>query len=670
MSTSAAAPRLALGIVTPCPRRSCAGNRITALRWAALLRGLGHRTFVEEEWSGRPCDALIALHAGKSARSVERFKERHAGRPAVVLLTGTDVYGGLAADEAALAALARADRVAVLQPHALRELPAALRAKACVVRQSAAAPRRRDPPAEDAFEVSVVGHLRDVKDPLRAALAARLLPASSRLRVLHAGEAMSDAMRAAAEREARENPRYRWLGRLPHARTVELIARTRLHVLTSRSEGGANVVSEALAAGVPVVSSRIDGSLGILGDAYPGYFEAGDERALSRLLLRCEGDVAFLAALARWCRRLGPLVAPEREQQALAQLLAELLPRSAVAPVANGAAPGAAPRLRELGGEIDLPFTRIAASVKEGLARRPRRLDCRWFYDEAGSRLFEEICATPEYYVTRAEDEILRDRAGEIAALVPGDAAVVELGGGSATKTRRLLDALLGRQPRLRCVMIDISESALAASARALLAAYPRIELVSICAEYEDGLARLDEVAPAPRLLLWLGSNVGNFHRDEAAAFLGRVRAALAPEDRLLIGIDLRKERAALERAYDDAAGVTARFNRNLLARVNRELGGSFDLAAFRHEARWDEGAGRVEMWLVSERPQRVRIELLDLDVDLAAGEAIHTENSYKYSPAEIEALASAAGFEIAGQWFDRARRFSDSLLAPVAGRR
>ncbi len=670
MSSSAAATGLTIAIVTPCPRRSCAGNRITALRWATLLRGLGCRVFVEEEWSGRPCDVLLALHAFKSAKSVDLFKERHPDRPAVVLLTGTDVYGELGSDRIALDALARADRLAVLQPRAIAMLPSKLRSRARVVRQSAVAPRRRDRPESDAFEVSVVGHLRDVKDPLRAALAARLLPASSKLRVLHVGDALSDAMRAAAQREQSENRRYRWLGRLPHARTVELIARTRLHVLTSRSEGGANVVSESIACGVPVISSRIDGSLGILGEAYPGYFEAGDERELARLLARCEGDAAFLAALTEWCRRLAPLVAPQREQEALARLLAEVAPPPAGSAPGPRAAVAAASRLREIGGETELPFTRLAASVKEGLARTPKALDCCWFYDDEGSRLFEQICATPEYYVTRAEDEILRERAGDVVARLEPGVTLVELGSGSATKTRRLIDALLARQPRLTCVLIDISPSALAASARELLASYPQLDVVTICAEYDDGVARLRELTSSPRLVLWLGSNVGNFHRPDAAAFLGRVRSQLEPRDRLLVGIDLRKAKVLLERAYDDAAGVTARFNLNLLARVNRELHADFDLESFRHAAKYDLALGRIEMWLVSGQRQRVRIGLLDLELELAAGEAIHTENSYKYSLAEIDALASSAGLSTVGQWLDGERRFADTLFAPRSGAR
>jgi L-histidine N-alpha-methyltransferase len=243
---------------------------------------------------------------------------------------------------------------------------------------------------------------------------------------------------------------------------------------------------------------------------------------------------------------------------------------------------------------------RLAEDVRRGLLATPKHLSCCWFYDDEGSRLFEEICATPEYYVTRAEDELLATHARAITAALPRGVTVVELGSGSATKTRRLLDALASNSRLARYVMIDISPAALAASSRALARDYPDLEVVAFRGAYEEGLARLDSLAPAPRFVLWLGSNVGNLHRDEAAAFLAGCHARLAPSDRLLVGIDARKDRATLERAYDDAAGVTARFNKNLLVRVNRELGGDFDPAKFRHRALWDEERGRVEMWLDS----------------------------------------------------------------------
>ena len=204
-------------------------------------------------------------------------------------------------------------------------------------------------------------------------------------------------------------------------------------------------------------------------------------------------------------------------------------------------------------------------------------------------------------------------------------------------------------------------------SSHALLASYADVEITAIAAEYRAGL-RFIERQRDPKLVLWLGSNVGNFPRGEAARFLRGVRATLSSSDRLLMGVDLRKARAALEAAYDDGAGVTARFNLNLLARINRELGGRFDLDAFAHRARWNERLGRVEIHIESRRAQTVSIDALGLEIAFRAGERIYTESSYKYSFAEIERLARAAGLVVERRWLDGARRFSVNLLAPLSG--
>jgi L-histidine N-alpha-methyltransferase len=224
----------------------------------------------------------------------------------------------------------------------------------------------------------------------------------------------------------------------------------------------------------------------------------------------------------------------------------------------------------------------------------------------------------------------------------------------------------------LTYVPIDISPSILEASSRALLAdhsghpRHPGLEIRGLAMGFEDGLARLDGLCRGPRLVLWLGSSVGNLSRARAAEFLRGGRAGLGPDDRFLLGVDLRKDKATLERAYDDAAGVTARFNLNLLERVNRELGGRFDLGTFAHRALYDEELGRIEMHLESRRAQHVALERLSLVLDFAEGERIHTENSYKYSLAEIDELVRAAGFALDGQWLDRARRFSLNRMAPA----
>jgi putative glycosyltransferase (TIGR04348 family) len=313
-----------VGIVTPAAPGSRHGNRVTALRWARILRGLGHRVVVEREWSGRRIDLLVALHARKSHASVARFRRRHPEKPLVVALTGTDLYGDLRTSVAARRSLDAATRLVLLQRMGLRELPARVRAKARVIHQSVPAPRRRAAPSRRAFDVCVLSHLRAVKDPLRPALATRLLPPGSRVRVLHAGAAIEPLLARRARAEAASNPRYRWLGPLPRAKALRLLARSRLLVLPSRSEGGANVLSEAIALRVPVLASRIPGSTGILGADHPGLFPAGDARALARLLRRAETDARWLRGLSRRCAALAPLVRPEREARAWKALLEEL----------------------------------------------------------------------------------------------------------------------------------------------------------------------------------------------------------------------------------------------------------------------------------------------------------------------------------------------------------
>lgn len=319
-------------------------------------------------------------------------------------------------------------------------------------------------------------------------------------------------------------------------------------------------------------------------------------------------------------------------------------------------------RLIELtGGDLLAAFARDVAA---GLTAEPKRLSCRYFYDREGSRLFAAICELPEYYLTRAETEILERHVGEIASLFPSDVTVVELGSGSAVKTRLLLEALLpGR--RVRYVPIDICRPVLEQSAADLLGRFRTLEIVAVAAEYHEGLRHLANESDRPRLILWLGSNIGNFTRAEAAAFLRRIRDTMTPADRMLVGVDLRKDRAVLEAAYDDDAGVTAAFNRNLLARINHELNGDFDLSAFQHRAIYNEDLGRIEMYLVSTRNQSVTVGRIGLTVRFAAGETIHTENSYKYSLAEINALATAAGMQEQHSWRDAAGRFSLHLLAP-----
>jgi putative glycosyltransferase (TIGR04348 family) len=316
--------RLKIALVTPAPPHSRVGNRVTAQRWARILRQLGHAVTIVENYQGRSCDLLLALHARKSHPSILHFREQHPSDPLVVALTGTDLYGDIQTDAAAQQSLELADRLIVLQPLGVKALPRHVRAKARVIFQSVPTPRVLVPPRSNRFEVCVIGHLRPIKDPFRTAYAARLLPESSRLKVLQLGQALSDEMARQACAEAESNPRYRWLGEWPRWRTLRLLSRCRLLVLTSKMEGGANVIGEALACSVPVLSSHIAGSVGILGDDYPGYFPCGDTEALTRLLHQAETDEAFYQELKKWCAERRLLFEPQREVESWKKLLAEL----------------------------------------------------------------------------------------------------------------------------------------------------------------------------------------------------------------------------------------------------------------------------------------------------------------------------------------------------------
>lgn len=318
-----------IGIVTPAPPRSRYGNRVTALRWARLLRKLGHRVSVVQDYQGESYDLLVALHARRSYRAASRFHREHPERPLIVALTGTDLYRDLPRSRHAQKSLELSTRIVTLQPKAAEELRPELRPKVRVIYQSA--PRLPDAAAhrhasDRTFDVCVIGHLRPVKDPFRAALAARQLPDSSRIRILHFGAAMTQAMANRARREMKVNPRYRWLGEQPGWRVRQILGGSGLCVLSSKLEGGANVVSEAIMAGVPLLASRIAGSVGLLGARYPGYFPMGDTEALARLLRRAEADRGFLVSLKSHCTRLLALFHPARERAAWRRLLKELQP--------------------------------------------------------------------------------------------------------------------------------------------------------------------------------------------------------------------------------------------------------------------------------------------------------------------------------------------------------
>ena len=311
-------------LVTPAPMHSRKGNRVTAVRWARILRRLGHWVEIHRELSTAPCDLLVALHARKSHPSIARFRELHPGRPLVVALTGTDIYRDLPGSPEARRSLEWADRLIVLQREALRALEPAMQEKTRVIYQSARPTAARVGRSRRTFDVCVIGHLRPVKDPFLAAHAACLLPPESRLRVLHAGAALTPEMEATARREMVANPRYRWLGELESWEVRRLLKSCHAMVLSSLLEGGANVVSEAVAAGLAVLASRVSGSVGMLGEDYPGYFQVGAVEDLAELLDRCERRPEFLEDLTARCRALAPLFDPKREEAAWASLLEEL----------------------------------------------------------------------------------------------------------------------------------------------------------------------------------------------------------------------------------------------------------------------------------------------------------------------------------------------------------
>lgn len=307
---------------------------------------------------------------------------------------------------------------------------------------------------------------------------------------------------------------------------------------------------------------------------------------------------------------------------------------------------------------------RVAAAVRRGLTAQPKSLPPWLFYDEAGSRLFEEITRLPEYYLTRVERSILGTHADAILGRA-GEAErlrIVELGAGSAAKTRLLLTAAVARQSTVVYEPVDVSASALEEARECIEHDIPGVEVRARVMDYTREL-ELERVANGERtLVLYIGSSIGNFEPEEAGRLLKRVHARLKPDDSLLLGVDRHKDEATLLAAYDDEAGVTAAFNLNVLARLNRELGANFDLDAFAHRALWNPSRSRIEMHLASFGRQTVRIPALDLSVNFDEDETIHTENSYKFSAGGVEAMLAAAGFAPAAIFTDPLNQFEVCL--------
>lgn len=312
-------------LITPAKKQSKTGNRTTALRWARLLRGMGHRVTVQSDWDGTPGDMMVALHAWRSASSIARFRQQFPGRPLVVALSGTDIYRFQHSHpEETLCSMDMADAMVCLHDLVYRAIPGTYREKLHVIHQSAVPLTRARRPSVRAFDVCVVGHLREEKDPFRTARAARTMPAQSRLRVVHLGKAPNDDWAAQAHAEMEINPRYHWRGEVGAWRVREEFLKTHALVHSSIMEGGANVISEAVVADVPVIASDIDGNVGLLGENYPGYYPVADTETLCTLLQRAETEQDFLQLLKKHGNERKHLFTPERESRQWQTLLENL----------------------------------------------------------------------------------------------------------------------------------------------------------------------------------------------------------------------------------------------------------------------------------------------------------------------------------------------------------
>jgi L-histidine Nalpha-methyltransferase len=307
----------------------------------------------------------------------------------------------------------------------------------------------------------------------------------------------------------------------------------------------------------------------------------------------------------------------------------------------------------------------MARDVRAGLLAERKELEPKYFYDERGSQLFEQITELPEYYPTRAEREILAVRAPEILAAAGEPGTLVELGSGSAAKTRHLLDAMSEAGCLVTYVPVDISEEITHATADCLVDEYPGLAVRGLVCDFERDLERIPDAAGA-RLIAFLGGTVGNLYPEPRRAFLARLAKLMGPGDSLLLGTDLVKETARLEAAYDDAAGVTAEFNKNVLAVLNRELGADFDLDAFEHVARYDAEEARMDIRLRSLADQSIRLDGLDLTVEFVAGEEMRTEISAKFTRERLEAVYAEVGLELCGWFTDAAGDYALSLARPA----
>ncbi len=323
-------------------------------------------------------------------------------------------------------------------------------------------------------------------------------------------------------------------------------------------------------------------------------------------------------------------------------------------------------RLRVKTSLKDSSVQQFETDVFYGLTSKPKRLSPKYFYDEEGSKLFEEICDLPEYYPTRTEHSIIEARTPDIAELAGPEAVLIEFGSGSSTKTRAIIEAFLARFGRLHYIPVDISKTMLTDSAHALLRNYENLRVTGVVSDYVTALQLLNDQKIKNRFIIFLGSSIGNFTKNEARDFLRRVRDTMQPNDHFLLGMDMVKSEETLLAAYDDVQGVTAAFNMNLLTRINRELGGSFDLTKFRHKILFNPEESRIEMHLESTVKQEVAIHGISRTINFEQGETIHTENSYKFSKEQIRTMVQASGFELEKTWYDQNEWFSLNVMKPA----
>jgi len=308
---------------------------------------------------------------------------------------------------------------------------------------------------------------------------------------------------------------------------------------------------------------------------------------------------------------------------------------------------------------------RFADTVKTGLTSKHKFLLPQYFYDQKGSKLFEQISELPEYYLTRIETSILKAASDEIANIC-NEEILVELGSGNSRKTRIILDALLARHHSLQYLPIDVSYEMLKDSSEALLKKYQNLSITGVVAEYDKGMAAIKKGISSRKLVIFLGSSLGNFGPIEAKKFIRMIRNCMQEQDMFLIGLDMHKDSSILNAAYNDPRGVTARFNLNILTRINRELGGDFEPSKFEHRAFYNESEKRVEMHLVSNVEQQVNIATIGETVSFKEGETIHTENSYKFTAEQIESMSEDT-FQIVKTWTDKKKWYNVILLAPIS---